>query len=106
MKNTEKWTINYNWKDYNYSIQDEIYSWEKAIRVICKWAWMNEIFAKEDLDLVLNEIIPNYLEIKTENNKSSNLQIRLRTMDKERIKQIAKKENLSVSDLILKKVLS
>jgi hypothetical protein len=66
---------------------------------------MNEIFDPEDLDLVIKEIIPDYIKIKIEDNKSSNLQIRIRRADKAKIKEIAKKENLSVSDLIIKKVL-
>ena len=100
-----KWIINYKGIQYIYTIKDEIAFWEKAIRVICKWAWMNEIFTPEDLDLVINEIIPNYIEIKLEDNKTSNLQIRIRVADKEKIKQVAKKEKMSVSDLIVKKIL-
>lgn len=101
----KKWIISYKWSKYTYTIKDEIAFWEKAIRVVCKWAWMNEIFAPEDLNLVINEIIPNYIDIKIEDNKSSNLQIRIRKSDKEKLKEMAKKEKLSVSDLIIKKVL-
>ena len=101
----KKWMINYKWNQYIYTVNEEIAFWEKAIRVICKWAWMNEIFDPDDLDLVINEIIPNYLDIKLDENKSSNLQIRIRQADKEKLKKIAKDEKLSISDLIIKKIL-
>lgn len=101
----KKWFVNYNWNQYIYTVNDEIAFWEKAIRVVCKWAWMNEIFDPEDLNLVINEIIPDYIKIKNEDNKSSNLQIRIRRSDKNKIKEMAKKEKVSISDLIIKRVL-
>jgi len=57
------------------------------------------------LNLVINEIIPDYLDIKSQENKSSNLQIRIRQADKDKLKKIAKEEKLSLSDLIVKKIL-
>lgn len=101
----KKWVVNYKWNEYVYTVKDEIAFWEKAIRVVCKWAWMNEIFYPEDLDLVVNDIIPDYINIKLEENKSSNLQIRIRQADKDKLKKLAKQEKLSVSDLIVKKIL-
>lgn len=101
----KKWVIKYKWNNYVYNVKDEVAFWDKAIKVICKWAWMNEIFSPEDLDLVINEIIPSYIDIRLEENKNSNLQIRIRKADKEKLKEIAKKENLSISDLIIKKIL-
>lgn len=101
----KKWTISHKWNIYKYSVKDEIAFWEKAIRIICKWAKMNEIFAPEDLDLVINEIIPSYIDIQLEENKTQTLQIRIRKSEKEKLKEIAKRENLSISDLIVSKIL-
>jgi uncharacterized protein (DUF1778 family) len=61
---------------------------------------------KEDLDLVINEILPSYIDIKLEDNKTQTLQIRIRKSEKDKLKEIAKKENLSVSDLIVSKILA
>lgn len=105
INNMKKWVVNYNWNQYGYTVKDEIVFWKKAIRVVCKWAWMDEIFATEDLNLVIRDIIPDYINIKQNENKSTNLQIRIRQSDKEKLKELAKKEKLSVSDLIVKKIL-
>ena len=99
------WTITHKWNKYTYSVKEEIAFWEKAIRVICKWAKMDEIFAPEDLNLVINEIIPSYIDIRRQDNKTETLQIRIRKSEKEKLKEIAKKENLSISDLIVSKLL-
>lgn len=105
-KKTINWKKQYLGRVYDYNVINELYNWEKVIRVICNWAWMDEIFDKEDLDLVINEIIPTYIDIKLEDKKTENLQVRLRKRDKDALKKLAKEEKVSVSDLIVNKILS
>lgn len=102
----KKWTVNCNWYDYKYTMKFIEEFGSKWAQVICKWANLNQFFLLEDLDLVIKEIIPDLIKIEIEDNKNDYLRIRLTKANKNKIKKLAEKKKLSITDFITQEILS
>lgn len=75
-------------------------------RIVCKGAKYNKEHLSSDLEKVYNQILPHLLKAKQENEKTSPFQIRFTKSQREQISLLAEKEWVSISDLIIQKVLA
>ncbi len=83
MKPKKTWIVSHLGTNFKYRIYDTFAFDQEAIRVVCPWVGLNSIFDLSDEAMVINEIIPSYIELKQENIKKATLQIRLKASDKE-----------------------
>ena len=79
--------------------------WNVWVRIICKWAKYNQEHREIEIQNVISKIIPDIIASQTEK-KLSNIQIRITKQDKDKLINLAKNENLSLSDFIVKRTLA
>lgn len=73
-------------------------------RIVCKGAKYNKEHLSSDLEKVYNNILPEILKSKQENEKTAPFQIRFTPSQREQISLLAQKKGISISDLIIQKV--
>ncbi len=101
MKPRKTGTVTHMGATYKYRVYDTRAFGQDAIRVVCPWVGLNDIFDPTDETMVIREMIPSHIELKMEASKNATLQIRLNANDKERISRLARQKKMSVSDFLL-----
>ncbi len=79
--------------------------WNIWARIICKWAKYNQEHIESEVQKVISKTIPNIISSQKEK-KLSNIQIRISKENRDKLVNLARNENLSLSDFIIKKTLA
>ena len=79
--------------------------WNVRVRIICKGAKYNQEHREKEIKNVISKIIPDIISSQKEK-KLSNIQIRISKENRDKLVNLAKNENLSLSDFIVKRALA
>ena len=79
--------------------------WNVWARIVCKWAKYNQEHIETEVQKVISKTIPNIISSQKEK-KLSNIQIRISKENRDKLINLAKNENLSLSDFIVKRALA
>lgn len=78
--------------------------WKVRVRIVCKGAKYNQEHPEEQLESIINQKIPEILKQGQAEKKTSPFQIRFTPLQREKLEQLAQKNGITLSDLIIQKV--